>query len=207
MFVALLTKKNYMKKILFLLMVSSFVIAAKAQFGFNAGINISSMHGSDVDNSFKSKIGFHAGAFYNIAVANSISVQTEASYSGEGAKVDADGESGKYELGYLNIAALFRYNFQGGFNLGTGPQYGFLLSAKAKGSGQTVDIKDQMKSGNFSWAFAAGYDLPMGVGFYGRYNLGLSKIVDETGVDVKASSFQIGVRYTINKGEGKSKSK
>jgi hypothetical protein len=188
-----------MKKILFFLLLSGSVIAVQAQFGVNAGLNISTLSGSDVSDA-KSKAGVHFGAFYKIPVSNGIAVQTEASYSMEGAK---EGSSDyKLELGMLNLAALFRYNFQGGFNLATGPQYGFILSAKAKGGGSSADVKDQMKSGNFCWAFAAGYDLPMGLGFYGRYNLGLAKIAKD-GSDVKSSSFQLGVRYNFINNGGK----
>jgi hypothetical protein len=86
--------------------------------------------------------------------------------------------------------------FEGGFFLQTGPQYGFLMSAKAKDGG-TTDVKDQFKTGNFSWAFAAGYDTKGGLGFYARYNLGLSKIADD-GSDVKTGTFQFGLRYTLH---------
>ncbi|MCC7402657.1 MAG: PorT family protein [Chitinophagaceae bacterium] len=188
-----------MKKIFFSLLLSTvFVIAAQAQFGVNAGLNISNLHGNDLSDA-KSKIGPHFGVFYNIPVSNGISVQTEASYSGEGAK--ANSGDGKFLIDYLNLAALFRYNFEGGFNLATGPQYGFLLSAKSKYGGQTYDMKDNIKGGNFCWAFGAGYDLPMGFGFYGRYNLGLSNIEKNgEGGSVKTNCFQFGVRYTINTG-------
>ncbi|OQY94281.1 MAG: hypothetical protein B6D37_08490 [Sphingobacteriales bacterium UTBCD1] len=186
-----------MKKILFSLsLFTALFITAQAQFGVNAGLNIANLHGSDINN-VKSKIGPHFGVFYNIPVSkNGISVQTDASYSSEGAKVSSG--DGKHLLSYLNLSTLFCYNFIGGFNLATGPQYGILLSAKSKYSGQTIDMKDQTKGGNFCWAFAAGYDLPMGVGFYGRYNLGISNIEKyNEGGSVKTGSFQIGARLTI----------
>ncbi len=193
-----------MKKILFSLLLStSLVIAAHAQFGVNAGLNISRFHGDDIHDNFKSKVGFHFGAFYQIPVSNGISVQPEVAYSAEGAKVSGDGSSGSYNLGSLNLAALFRYNFQGGFNLATGPQYGILLSAKEKEDGDSYDAKDSFKGGNFAWAFTAGYDLPTGLGFYARYNLGLANIVDESDVDVKSSTIQIGLRYNISSIAGK----
>lgn len=189
--------KIKMKKLLSLLFVTAFVIAANAQFGINAGLNLSTLHGNDVTDA-KAKTGFHFGALYQIPVSKGITVQTEAAYSAEGCKFEESGESAKFNFDYLNLAALFRYNFDGGFNLATGPQYGFLLSAKLKADGESEDFKDELKSGNFSWAFAAGYDLPMGFGFYARYNLGLAGIEKESGGDhVKASTFQFGVRYNL----------
>lgn len=199
---------NYltMKRILFSLLLTSFVIAAQAQFGVHAGINVSSLRGEDMSG-FKSKLGAHFGVSYQIPVSNGIAVQTEATYSSEGAKYTGGGDGDydvKYNFNYLNLAALFRYNFEGGFNLATGPQYGFITSAKLKSEGESMDFKDELKSGNFSWAFAAGYDLPMGFGLYARYNLGLSSIEKESeGEHVKASTFQFGVRYSIKTGSKK----
>lgn len=189
-----------MKKLLSLLFATTFIIAANAQFGINGGLNISTIHGGDVTGT-KSKTGFHFGALYQIQVSNGIAVQTEASYSAEGYKNDAEA---KMLMNFLNIAALFRYNFEGGFNLATGPQYGFLMSAKGKENGESEDYKDAFKSGNFCWDFVAGYDLPIGLGLYARYNLGLSSVVKESGVDAKLSTFQFGVRYNIKTG-GKGK--
>jgi hypothetical protein len=184
-----------MKKLLFIALLSTIVVAAQAQFGLKGGLNISTATGSDATDS-KSKAGFYFGVFYNIPIGNSVSLQTEAVYSAEGAKFDDAGDELKFLLNYINLSALFRYNFQGGFFLGTGPQLGIRTSAKAKELGVTVDIKDQIKSTDFAWAFATGYDLPMGLGFYARYNLGLAKIAED-GSDIKTSCFQLGLRYTF----------
>lgn len=199
MFVSLLIILLNMKKILLSLLLTTFVIAAQAQFGVNAGLNISSLNGSALGNA-NSKTGFHIGAFYQQHPASkNISVQAEVAYSAEGAKFSSGNTKDLFD--YLNLAALFRYNFEGGFNLATGPQYGFLLSAKSKNSSGTQDLKGIIKNNNFSWAFSAGYDLPMNVGFYARYNLGLSNIIkDVQGGDVKMSTFQLGVRYNFNAG-------
>ncbi len=192
-----------MKKLFFLAALTFFMFAANAQFGIHAGLNVSNYSGSDASNT-KSKTGCHFGVSYQIPVSNGIVVQTEATYSAEGATY-TDYTNDKDHINFLNLAALFRYNFTGGFNLATGPQYGFVLSAKEKYDGNTDDFKDQLKSGDFSWAVAAGYDLPMGFGIYARYNLGLATIAKKNqNFDVKQSTFQFGVRYTIKTG-GKGK--
>jgi hypothetical protein len=191
-----------MKKLVLLAAITFFMFAANAQFGIHAGLNVSSYSGKDATDT-KSKAGFHFGVSYQIPVSNGITIQTEATYSGEGATYK-DVSDDKDHINFLNLAALFRYNFNGGFNLATGPQYGFVLSAKEKYDGNTDDFKDQLKTGNFCWAFAAGYDLPMGFGVYARYNLGLSTIASDQNFDVKQSTFQFGVRYTIEtNGKGK----
>ncbi|MBS1920587.1 MAG: PorT family protein [Bacteroidetes bacterium] len=188
-----------MRKTFFCLLVSGiFIIRVHAQFGVNGGLNISNVRGDVVQNS-KSKPGLHLGVFYKIPLPAGIAIQVEAAYSGEGAKTVITGSQWKYNFDYLNLAALFRYDFEGGFNVATGFQYGILLSAKLKSTGNTVDYKNGVRNVNYSWAFAAGYDLPLGVGFYGRYNLGMSDIAkDSQGGSMKASTFQVGVRYNIH---------
>jgi hypothetical protein len=186
-----------MKKILFIALLSTIVITVQAQFGLKGGVNFASIHGNDVSDA-KGLTGFYFGPYYNISIANNFSVQTEAVYSAEGAK--ESGTDAKLHLNYVNISALLRYNCHCGFFVGTGPQYGFLTSAKLKQGGTTQDEKDLFKSGDFSWGLAAGYDMHCGFGFYTRYNLGLGSIAKDqfdTKQDVKTSCFQVGFRYNF----------
>ncbi|MBO9571638.1 MAG: PorT family protein [Chitinophagaceae bacterium] len=184
-----------MKKVFlsFFLAASFYGASAQVQFGAKAGVNIANLTGDDVDG-LKSKIGFNVGAFAEIPVTEKFSVKPEAVYSDQGAKVDGDGD-GKLNLGYINIPVLAKYNIAQGFFAETGPQIGFLLSAKAKSDGESVDIKDGLKSTDFSWAFGLGYELTQGFGVNARYNLGLSSISDDDNVKTKNGLFQVGVFY------------
>jgi len=60
-------------------------------------------------------------------------------------------------MDYVNIPVLFKYNNPGGFFAETGPQLGFLISAKAKSGSVSFDAKSNYKSTDFSWAIGAGY--------------------------------------------------
>jgi len=191
-----------MKKALLFIILSLAVTATQAQFGVKGGIAISTWGGSDVDDVSSSKssiIGPYFGAYYNLKISHMFSVQPELVYSSQGVKFEESGVELKYTLGYLNFTPLFRWNSQSGFFLGTGPQVGFLLSAKEKFDGTETDVKDNFRSTDFSWAFAAGYDLKSGLGFYGRFNLGLSSLDDATSDPSKVYNrvFNIGIRYTI----------
>ncbi|NJO25381.1 MAG: PorT family protein, partial [Bacteroidia bacterium] len=117
-------------------------------------------------------------------------------YSKEGAQ-DKDNSDYKIHLDYINITALFRYNSRG-FFVGIGPQLGVLGSAKVKYMGNSDDIKDDLKSTNIAAAIAAGYELPNGLGFYARYNLGLVNIGSESGDDIKTTGINIGLRFSLN---------
>ncbi|WEK34913.1 MAG: porin family protein [Candidatus Pseudobacter hemicellulosilyticus] len=188
-----------MKK-LFLLVVSvtSFV-ASQAQFdyGVKGGFNISNIGGADVDDN-KARILFHVGMYGEANLAEGFRIRPEIMYSAQGATFEAPGDDVKYNLGYISIPVLAKYNFSSGFGLQTGPQFAFLTSAKRKVDGDKDNIKDNLKGFDFGWVFGAAYQ-PSGspFGVDARFNLGLSRL-DEDG-DSKWFNrvFQIGVFYQL----------
>jgi hypothetical protein len=104
----------------------------------------------------------------------------------------------------LNIPLLLQYNASG-FIAETGPQIGFLMSAKAKADDDDVDVKDFFESTNLSWAVGLGYQLPGGIGINARYNLGLSNIAktEDDDFKYKANTIQIGLSYSFGGGSAK----
>lgn len=186
-----------MKKVflsIVLLGVITMLNAQKVKFGVKAGLNIANVTGSDADGN-KALASFYGGGLVNIPVTtNGLSVQPELVYSGQGAKESGGGDA-KVNLGYLNIPVLAKYTFNGGFFAETGPQLGFLLNAKAKSSGVSVDVKDSFKSTDFSWGFGIGYQSSMGIGAGVRYNYGISKLDKEGDAKVYNGVIQIGVHY------------
>lgn len=202
-FAAGFVTKNFkffiMKKFALVLVAGISLVSAKAQiqFGVKAGANFATITSSD---GAKSLVSFNGGALVKIPLADALSLQPEVVYSGQGAKFDG----GSDHLNYLNIPILPTYTLPVGVFFQTGPQIGFLLSAKEKVSGQSdVDIKSQLKSTDFSWAFGAGYLVTSAnIGFNVRYNLGLTKLAD--GTSSKNGVFQVGVFYLF--GDSKSTS-
>jgi outer membrane protein with beta-barrel domain len=190
-----LTKPLFMKKFFLFIGIISLSLITHAQLAIKAGMNVSTFTGNDAEGA-KSLTGFYVGAHYNLPINGKFSFQPEAVYSAEGAKDETDA---KFKIGYINVSPIFRYNASG-FFVGTGPQIGFLMSAKAEYQGQSMDMKDAMKSTNFSWAFLAGYEMSNGLGISARYNLGLSSIADDSNADLKTSVFQFGVHYTFKMG-------
>ena len=190
------------KLILSALLVAGFAVANAQQvmFGLKAGLNVSTFSGSDADGS-KSLIGFHAGGLVNIPVSGGFSVQPELVYSGQGSKGD-DGNGGTaiQHLDYLNIPVLAKYTFTGGFFAETGPQLGFLLSAKVKASGITADDKELFKSTDFAWALGVGYTSSANIGGSVRYNFGLGKLDKDGAAKAYNSVFQIGIHYMFGGG-------
>src|SRR6476620_4926340 len=123
-----------MKKFFLFFVCASAFVATKAQvsYGVKGGLNLSNIIGSDAEGA-KAKIGFHAGVFAGIPVADRFSIQPELVYSAQGAKYEETGEDDvKINSGYLNIPVLAKFTTASGFYGATGPQLGFLMSAKAK---------------------------------------------------------------------------
>lgn len=183
-----------MKKVLFIAAIAVFGYTAQAQttYGPKAGVNISSLSGDDADG-LKSLVGFHAGGFVNFAVANSVQVQPELLFSTGGAK---KGDV-KWNLSYITIPVLVKYATKSGFFGEVGPQIGLLMGAKAKASGESVDVKEYFKSTDFGAAIGVGYKHSSGIGGNVRYTLGLSNIGDAEGSDLKTGVFSIGLFYTL----------
>ncbi len=80
----------------------------------------------------KPKLAFNAGAFVALPLFNEFSLQPEVVYSGQGSKFSESGFTGTVNANYVNVPVLFKYNNPTGFFAETGPQLGFLMSAKAK---------------------------------------------------------------------------
>jgi hypothetical protein len=196
-----------MKKVfLAIVLLTTGVIASQAQikYGLKAGANFYQFGGKDaedagVEESRKIKIGIAGGGFVNFKISDNFSVQPEVLYSSEG-NLQKEGDTKfTYALNYINVPVLVQYNASG-FYAETGPQVGFLMSAKAKFDDGTdeeeEDVKDSFKGINFSWAIGLGYRLENGLGFGARYNLGLASIIDsDDDIKITSSGFHIGLSY------------
>ena len=182
-----------MKKLIVFFAIVLLAFNAKAQPGIKAGANFATITGDDAED-VKMRTAFYAGVYYNIMINEMFSFQPELVYSSQGAKFE-NSDNARLVLNYINLAGLFRYNTQSGFFVLTGPQLGFLTSAKVKDDNTSVDFKDFVKSTDFAWAFGLGYTFQSGFGIYGRYNLGLANIAEDG--DIKNSVIAIGFRYDL----------
>ncbi|GAA4810445.1 porin family protein [Litoribaculum gwangyangense] len=179
-----------MKKITQLMVVLTFCFMANAQdettyksqinFGIKGGMNFSLIVGDDTDN-FDGKIGFHLGGVLEFPISEKFSLQPELLYSLQGDKSTFDGMEIKFKLDYLNLPMMAKYYVTEGFSLEAGPQVGFLMSAEAEGGGISLDIKDIIKDVDFGLNFGVGYELANGLNFSGRYYVGISNIVENSG--------------------------
>lgn len=179
--------------------------ASPVQFGIKAGMNVASLSKDAGLEDQKSKIGFNAGIFAHIPLAESFSVQPEVLYSQYGAKIESINEatvlgtttrtvdSYSTHLDYITVPVMFQYKFVPNFYVEAGPEFGFMVTAKDKGdrtitttsgsssstsnSSYTEDInKDNLNTFNFGLGLGAGYYFTDNFGITARYVAGLTDV-------------------------------
>lgn len=199
-----------MKKRLIVLFAAMSVIGlpAKSQsvsFGVKAGMTGSNLKAtaSGISIGMTTKIGFYAGVTADIDIADNFGIQPELFYSLMGASIKVDTGtgvivSGKDNYGYVNLPILFKYKNEG-FAVFIGPQISALISAKEKFGSASEDVKDELKTTDFSGIIGASYTLANGFGIDARYQLGFGNIYKEAeGIVLRNNGFMVGVHYFFN---------
>jgi len=181
-----------MKKLFLAGALAFFTVGNAQTFGLKAGINVSSLSGAD---GTKSKIGPYGGIFMNAPLAESFSIQPELLYNSKGAKEDGSGDV-SINMDYISVPVMFQYNATPQFYLEAGPEFSFLISSKAKGGGESLDLKDEMNSFDLGVGLGAGYYFVPNFGLTVRYVAGFTDVVKDNSDDaVKNNVFQIGLAY------------
>lgn len=164
--------------------------------GVKIGLNSSNVKYTYDGGSSKAdaRLSGHVGFYAVYMFQDKFGFQPEFVISGEGTK----NNDTKLALTYINIPLLLRMNVIEKLSIHTGPQIGFLVSAKAKDDGNSIDVKDGMKGIGLAWGLGAMYDLPKNFNVGLRYNFGLSRIDDnDTDEKAKVSTLQLSVGYKL----------
>lgn len=174
------------KLIIFCLAAFAFSTTSLAQ-GFRLGIkvggNMNKVEGQSFNDGFK--FAYHAGAFAEIDFSKKFGIQPEVIWNQMGgvpASMNtlystvtntAFNLNNIYELNYLSIPVLLRYNLMGGFlTLNAGPQFSILLQQDKT---LLQNGRDAFKSGDLSMVAGAQLNILM-LRVYARYNIGLTNI-------------------------------
>lgn len=179
-----------MKKIIFVCSFLFLTVIGYSQFvifGAKAGLNLATVTGNAVVTPGITP-SFHVGGLANFFLTDNFTVQPEIFYSGKGSKSSGQGT---FKFGYINVPVLVQYKTVSGFYLETGPQIGFLLSAKLDKS----DWKGNMKSTDYSWVGGLGYKSAMGIGAGARYDFGFFNVAN-AGI-VRNKAIMISLFYTF----------
>ncbi|MEX2232055.1 MAG: porin family protein [Cyclobacteriaceae bacterium] len=205
-----------MKTKLVVIMCFMLVAAQKANsqaqlaIGIRAGPNFANINTkATAGENYKNRAGFHGGAFLLIKAAK-IGIQPELIFSQQGQKVEINSKHFESNFSYVNIPIILKLYTVAGINIQAGPQFGFITNAETPiedqlnpGTYQMRDVKDKMKSSDFTLALGLGWDLPFGLTLDARYNLGLSKVYKDAPSqqteDAKNQVFQLSVGYKLIK--------
>lgn len=196
-------KLKIMKKLFLGVGLVAATMSFAQTFGVKGGMNVSSLSDDgSVDN--KTKIGFNAGVFMNAPISEEFSIQPEVLYNDLGAKTTYNNTNIKNttKLGYIAVPVMFQYNATPAFYLEAGPQFSFLVDAKAKNESGNTTVTSDLKTDNFNTfdfglGLGAGYWITPQLGLTARYTAGLTKIgKDNTAYsDSKNNVFQVGLAY------------
>ncbi|MEQ6118331.1 porin family protein [Reichenbachiella sp. MALMAid0571] len=178
--------------LVFAVLISLNASAQSSVIGLKGGLNIATIAG-DADG-VSSKLGIHIGFYNTMEISESFKFQPELIFSMQGAQV-AQGE-GKVNYNYINVPLIAKIFVQNGFNFQFGPQVGILLSANVSDGMNSISVKDQLNSTDFSLGLGIGYELESGVNFDLRYNLGLSNTSKEDSNDTYPNSV---IQFSIGK--------
>jgi hypothetical protein len=174
---------------LLLVATASFAQRSPVQFGFKAGVNFSTLknNGATADH----RTAFHGGVLAHIHLSRSFALQPELLYSAQGAEYS---NSRRDKIDYINVPVLAQWMVRGGWRLQTGPQVGFLTSAKSENNNIESSFRSTLKSTDLAWSFGTGYLTPSGLGIDARYNLGLSDI-SKNSSNLRNRGWQVGLFY------------
>ncbi|MGD8494590.1 MAG: porin family protein [Gemmatimonadales bacterium] len=173
-------------------------LAQQNMIGVKGGFVSADLNTSNVEGTFDARTGFAGGAFLQVNVGQSFSIQPEALYVAKGSDVDGNFE---VKLSYLEVPILLQYHIPAAVvspRLFAGPSLAFEMSCDLAQGGVSITCDEgdtQTKSADFGLVFGAGVDVPAGpvvITFDGRYDLGATNIEDSGDPDtsVKNRSWQ-----------------
>ena len=174
-------------------------LSAQFSMGHKIGLNVTSFSGAD-DNEYKA--GVNVGLMANYRFNKLLAIQPEFLYSlqGSGADLGYDDIAVKYDVHYINIPVLLKVYPCSGLNIHLGPQFSFFVddkvSVKSGGTEISADGLDNINSFDFALAMGIGYEFNFGLTFDARFNLGLTKIVND--YEDKNRVFMFSVGYKID---------
>lgn len=199
--------------LLFVAFVPRPVAAVDFDLGVKGGMSLASYKWSDETSASKSLTGPVFGVFAAFNFSKTLAIQPEVYWLTLGGKVIDDDSVDVYEyrlvLNYIHVPVLAKVHLikEGKYRpiVFAGPAVGFLMTAKQKlylngDFEDDNDVKQFLKSTNFSAVFGAGLEVAMNklmIALDVRYDMGLAN-VNNKGTDtlkLKALMFMLGVGF------------
>jgi len=158
--------------ILFLFLSFESGFAQKIDFGPKLGANFATL--GDIEQ-LDNEIGFVGGLFLTLEFKK-FYFQTELLYSQQGGSFNFS----EFDLNYINVPVLLKFDIIGSLNLHFGPQFGFLVEDNIPDS-----ILDAFEADTFdlSGVGGLGISLPLNLRADARYIFNVSNDLDNADLD------------------------
>lgn len=151
-------------------------------FGLKGGLNISNLHGSDIE--YEAKTGVMVGAVLDLSLpALPMGIESGVYYTQKGAEINNDA----INLDYIEVPVLAKVQLgpPGPIkpHLVVGPYLGFNMNAENDAGD---DLSDSFKSNEFGGIAGVGLDFNMGVAklnTQARYSYGFTSVYEDDSID------------------------
>lgn len=186
---------------LLFLSISQFVAAQSPRFGVRAGANLFILHSSNdkTQDYSNARVGYTAGATFEMFINKHLSIQPELNYSHQEARENYYGSNLKLE--YIQLPILFRYHTGNGrVALYAGPQLGFLGAANVKDdNGKETGVAYKFNKTDLGIAFGVAHvPAKNGMTFDLRIYRGLMKVIKsefDGGITTRPTLISAGLGY------------
>ena len=169
---------------------------AQAKLSLQGGLNFADLKasgdGASMTSGTRTSVNFGLNADFE--GSDKFNLRSGLLFNGYGAKEDGLA----LKLDYLTVPVLGRFQIAEGFYGFAGPQFGILMSAKAKADGESEDVKEGFKSTNISALFGAEYKFSDKFSLGASYNAGLTNIAKGTDGDGKLTTNGFSVNLGIS---------
>jgi len=179
--------------------------SAQVQFGAKVGFDMTHFWGEDAPSGWQPnyQVGLMMEYKFNPKFAIAPEVVFAAQGGKENDKIDVEEvpgmveAKGTFHTNYINVPLMLKFYATPAFRIDFGPQVGFNVYSKMTASGkagnfeakETIDFKDMTNTVDFGLGLGATYNLTNNAFVQARYNLGLTKVFEDS--QVKNGNLQI----------------
>lgn len=172
------------------------LVYGQITWGVKGGANATTL--GEFNSAYGPQLRFHAGLYYQQRLEQQYGLVVELQYSMQGAR--AKFISNQFlAYNYALMPVLMKFYFANDAYVETGPQFGYLLSAKFHDAGYVESKTDELKRFDFSALVGLGREVDFG-NFGARFGYGLT---NTSGASVGSDTvfrnllLQIYVAYTV----------
>jgi hypothetical protein len=178
-----------------MIFLGGLVLQAQVTPGIKGGLNVADISNFNGEN----RVSGHVGLFLHHTINPNWCVQPEVLYSGQGQKYMTVNGERTLALSYIQVPVMIQYYPVKQLYFEAGPQVSFLTSANVKGEGaDKVEVDGSYNKADFGINVGAGIAATHNLGFYARYNAGLTDITKNDNITRMNRGGQLGMYVRLH---------